>query len=72
MDRWDPNNIEKFTINGVEYTDASAKYYLLRREEVFRYMLVVQVENSFEREVEYSLQLYERDDHILVVCEYEH
>jgi hypothetical protein len=31
IDLWDPSSIEKLTINGIEYTDASAKYYLLRR-----------------------------------------
>jgi hypothetical protein len=43
VDRWHPNSIEKLTINGFEYTDASAKFYLLRREEVFRYMFVLQM-----------------------------
>jgi hypothetical protein len=33
IDQWSPFSIEKLTINGIEYTDASAKYYLLRREE---------------------------------------
>lgn len=55
----------------MEFTDASAKYFLLRREEVFRYMLVIQVENSLETEINYTMDVYERKDHFLVMCQYQ-
>jgi hypothetical protein len=32
VERWHPQSISTFTINGYEYTDASAKSFLLRSE----------------------------------------
>lgn len=34
-------------------------------------MFVLQMENSFEHELSYSIQIYERKDHLLIICKHE-
>ena len=67
---WNPESISQLVINGVKYTDASAKYYLLHHEQRTRHMLVLQMENSYEQDMPYSIQVVERRNHFLIICHY--
>ena len=49
--------MSQLVINGKKYSDASAKYYLLHHEQRNRHMLVLQMENSYEQEKPYSVQV---------------
>lgn len=71
VEQWHPDSISKLVINGVEFTDSSAKYFLLRREEEFHYMLAIQVENSFPIEIHYTMQVHQRVDHYLILCQFQ-
>lgn len=44
---------------------------MLNREETYRYMLVIQMENSYDKDIPFSLNLFKRKDHFLVSCQYE-
>lgn len=71
LENWDPNSAERISVNGVTYQDKSAKAYPTQREESFRSMFVLQMENAFPDFKAYSIHLLKRKEHFLITCEYE-
>ena len=71
LENWDPNSVERIAVNGVTYQDKSAKAYPTHREESFRSIFVLQMENSYPDAKPYSIHLLRRKEHYLVTCEYE-